>query len=170
MRRVLHPTRSTPRTALRAGFTLIELCMATVMLGVLAGTAAPRVAAQLARARVAQAAAVTAADLERAFSLAQRSRRSVAVTFNAAARSYNVTTSDQATTFISRTLASGDYAVAQLTPSVATLQIAPNGLASGVPAGESLTVVVSSGGYSRSVTATRAGRVRITAVTAAAGT
>jgi prepilin-type N-terminal cleavage/methylation domain-containing protein len=60
MRRVLHPTRSTPRTALRAGFTLIELCMATVMLGVLAGTAAPRVAAQLARARVAQAAAVTA--------------------------------------------------------------------------------------------------------------
>jgi hypothetical protein len=55
----------------------------------------------------------------------------VAVTFNAAARSYNVTTSDQATTFISRTLASGDYAVAQLTPSVATLQIAPNGLASG---------------------------------------
>ena len=171
MRSVHRPPRSAPRaTRARAGFTLIELCIAAAMVGLLVGAAGPRVAAQLTRARVAQAAALTAADLERAFSLAQRSRRSVAVTFNPAARSYDVTTDDLATTFVSRTLASGEYAVSELTPSVATLQIAPNGIASGVPAGGSLTVVVSAGGYSRRVIASRAGRVRITSVTAVAGT
>ena len=61
------------------GFTLTELLMVIVILGILAALATPRVYQTVARAKVKQPAGVLAADLEQAVALAGRTRKPVVV-------------------------------------------------------------------------------------------
>ena len=68
----------------RSGFTLTELLMVIVILGILATLATPRVYQTVARAKVNQAAGVIAADLEQAVTLAGRRRQPVVVSLESA--------------------------------------------------------------------------------------
>ena len=66
------------------GFTLTELLMVIVILGILAALATPRVYQTVARAKVKQAAGVLSADLEQAVALAGRTRKPMVVSKEAA--------------------------------------------------------------------------------------
>jgi type II secretion system protein H len=147
---------SSPR---RAGFTLTELLMVIVILGILATLATPRVYQTVARSKVNQAAGVIAADLEQAVALAGRRRQPVVVTLESAT-TYTVrdrVSSGTGTLRLQRALTlTGDQGVSSLTFSRSPLQVFPNGTTDGA-----FTATVGGAGLTRTVTVTAAGQVRL---------
>jgi type II secretion system protein H len=143
----------------RAGFTLTELLMVIVILGILATLATPRVYQTVARAKVNQAAGVIAADLEQAVTLAGRRRQPVVVTLESAT-TYTVrdrVSSGTGALRLQRVLTlAGDQGVSSMAFSRTPLQIFPNGTTDGA-----FTVTVGGAGLTRTVTVTAAGQVRL---------
>jgi type II secretion system protein H len=142
------------------GFTLTELLMVIVILGILAALATPRVYQTVARAKVKQAAGVLAADLEQAVALAGRTRKPVVVA-KEAATTYTIrdrVASGTGTLRLQRVIAlTGDQGVTTMTFSRTPLQIFPNGTTDGA-----FTVTVTGAGITRTVTVSVAGQVRVT--------
>lgn len=142
----------------RTGFTLTELLMVIVILGILAALATPRMYQTVARSKVKQAAGVIAADLEQAVALAGRSRKPMVVTLESAT-TYTIrdrVASGTGTLRLQRVLTlTGDQGVNSLFFSRARLQIFPNGTTDGA-----FTVAVGGAGMTRLVTVSAAGQVR----------
>lgn len=151
---IRHPASAT-RTG---GFTLMELLLVIVCLGILTALAAPKVGRAVARAKVNQAAGVVAGDLEQAISLAARQRRPM-VLATAGAGTYTVrdrATSPNDTLRLRRVLSVGpDAGVSTMLWSAPSVQIFPTGTLSAP-----LTVVLSGAGHTRRVTVSAAGHVR----------
>jgi prepilin-type N-terminal cleavage/methylation domain-containing protein len=148
---------ASPSHRSRAGFTLVEALLAIVVLGILAGALAPVVSRQISHSRVNNAAQTLAADLEHALSLAGRQRAPVRVTVDPAQRLVVIT--DRATgTVITRRPygAASEFKVESLTASPASLDLLPQGMAT-----SAATLTVGIGSYSRQVTLTRAGLIRV---------
>ena len=148
---------TSPSKRARAGVTLIEIMVAVVVLAILAGAAAPLVSRHISHSRVNGAVHVVAGDLEQALSLAGRQRRPVRVTVNAAQRTLVI--ADRGTGQALTRHAFGptsEYKVETLSSSPASVDILPHGVATA-----SATLTVGIGGYTRSVTLTRGGQVRI---------
>lgn len=143
----------------RAGFTLTELLMVIVILGILATLATPRVYQTVARSKVKQAAGVVAADLEQAVALAARRRQPVIVSLESAS-TYTIrdrVASGTGTLRLQRALVlTGDQGVSTLTFSRTPLQVFPNGTTDGA-----FTVTLGGAGITRTVTVSPAGQVRI---------
>ena len=141
------------------GFTLTELLMVIVILGILAALATPRVYQTVARAKVRQAAGVLATDLEQAVALAGRSRKPLVFT-KESATTYTIrdrVASGTGTLRLQRQLAlTGEQGVSAMNFSRIQLQIFPTGTTNGP-----LTVVLSGPGLTRTVTLTAAGQVRV---------
>jgi len=140
-----------------SGFTLLEVIVALLIIGVLAAAAMPAVARAISHAGVTNAASVVAGDIEGAFSLAARQRKPVRIVFVGSTRSYTIR--DRATGNVLRTRIldeSFDVHVSSLTASAASVDVFPNGLSSGP-----VVVTLASQGHSLNVSATRAGQVRI---------
>lgn len=146
------------RSALRrsGGYTVIELLLVMIIMGVLAGITYARMGPTLERARVRGAASVLAGDLQYAQVLAARQRGPVVIAVNAGALTYQI--ADRAgTVFRTRDFgAAGEYALTELTASPASLEVFPNSMA---PQGATYTVGV--GGFRQQVTYSRAGQVRV---------
>lgn len=144
----------------RGGFTLLELLLVVVCLGILATLAAPKVRVLVARSKVNQAATVIAADLEQSLTLAGRRRRPMVLAVESPGI-YTVrdrATAPNDTVRLRRHLAIGpDAGVSTLAFSVSTAQIFPNGTLAAP-----LTVTVSGAGHTRTVSVTAAGQVRVT--------
>ena len=141
----------------RAGFTLIEALIVIVILGILVGALAPVVSRQISHSRVNNAAQLLAADLESALSLAGRQRRPVRMTVDPAQRA--VLIADRATgTVITRRSygPQSEFKVETLSASPASTDLLPQGMAT-----SAATLTVGIGSYSRRVTLTRAGLVRV---------
>ena len=151
-------TRVPVPTTRRGGFTLMELLLVVVCLGILTALAAPKVGRTVARSKVNQAAGVLAGDLEQAVSLAARRRRPMVLTTNGAG-SYTVrdrATSPNDSLRLRRVLSIGaDAGVTTMTFSPTTVQIFPTGTLSAP-----LTVTLTGAGHTRSVTVSTAGLVR----------
>ena len=150
--RLAHPTR-----ARRAGFSLIEMMVTVSMLGIMAGMVAPKVSKDISHSRVNRAVRVVATDLEQALSMAGRQRRPVRVVIDGSAKEVRLMdrTSGQ---LISRR-AFGDiseYKLYSVAGSPSTVDLLPQGVATA-----STIVTLSAGGYSRTVTRTRGGHVRV---------
>ncbi len=147
------------RAGRRAGFTLTELMMVVVVLGILAAMATPRFYRTVNRSKVNEAAGVVAADLEQAVTLAARRRKPMQLTLSSST-SYTIrdrATAPADTARLTRVLTrAGDQGVESITFSRSPVQIFPNGTTDG-----GLTVTLSGAGLTRTVTLSAAGQVRV---------
>ena len=136
---------------------MLELIVTLVIIGIMLGLGTPIVSRSIKHSRVNGTASVIAGDFEQAFSLANRSRQPVRIVVNLTTKSYQVT--NRAGAVIRQRFfgdAPAELHVSTMTSTVTTLNIFPNGLSSG-----SISVTVGIQGYTRTVTMTRAGQVRI---------
>ena len=148
---------NTFRLRAQSGFTLIETIIVLVVIAMLAAAGTPMVNRAIGHSRVNNTANVIAGDLQLAFSLASRQRTALRLTVDPSGRKYRIT--DRAGTVIKERRVGdlSDLHVSAITSSVSTLDVFPNGLASGP-----IRIVVGTDGYTQTITMTRAGQVRVT--------
>jgi type IV fimbrial biogenesis protein FimT len=150
--RLAHPTR-----ALRAGFSLIEMMVTVSMLGIMVGMVAPNVSKDISHSRVNSAARVIAADLEQALSMAGRQRRPVRVVIDGSAKEIRLIDRVSGNLISRRALGDlSEYKLYSVAGAPSTVDLLPHGVATA-----STIVTISAGGYSRTVTMTRGGHVRL---------
>ena len=143
--------------ARRAGFSLIEIMVTVAMLAIMVGMAAPNVSRDISHARVNGAAQVVAADLEQALSLAGRQRRPVRVTVDGALK--QIVLADRVSGQVISRRQLGDvseFKLYSVEGSPATVDLLPHGVATATT-----VVTLTAAGYSRRVTMTRGGHVRV---------
>ena len=141
----------------RAGFSVPELLMVVVILGILAGIATPKISTIIRHERVNKAAALIAADLQNVFAMAGRQRAPVHVVSDPTNKTY--TFSDRKTGAVLQTRSLGttsEYKIGTLTFSPTVVDMFPNGIAS-----SAVQITVGTGDYMRHVTASTAGFVRV---------
>lgn len=156
---MLTHSSTVPQGRTQAGFTMVEMSLTIVVLGLLTLIATPKVATLISHSRVNATTAVVAADLETAFALAGRQRKPVRLSCACDSTRYRVADRAGGTVRLSRMLSGDeDFGVTGLTFSANPVDIFPSGVASAP-----LTVTISAGGYDRQVTMTTAGQVRILA-------
>jgi type II secretion system protein H len=140
-----------------AGFTLLELLIVIALFGLATAMTFPTVSRITTHSRVNQAAMVVAQDLSQAGSAAARQRKPIRIVRGSDRRSIVVTDRATGTALSTRTLGIADvYAVDSVSLSATPVDLFPNGFAS-----SALTVTLWAGGYSRRVTMSRAGWVRV---------
>lgn len=146
--------RSVGRTA---GFSLPEMLVVVVILGIIAAFATPAIESTIRHQRVNKAAAIIAADLQNVFAMAGRQRAPVHLASDASAKSYTFSDRKTGTVFQTRDLGTtSEYKIGSLVFNPTTVDMFPNGIASAP-----LTVTVGTGDYSRTITASTAGFVRV---------
>ncbi|HEX6135799.1 MAG TPA: prepilin-type N-terminal cleavage/methylation domain-containing protein [Longimicrobiales bacterium] len=142
----------------RDGFTITELLIVLILMGIVGGFAVMRIGGTLAETRAQRAASVIAADLKLAHSLAGRQRMPVRLsidTVNRVIRIRDYTT--PGTVYAERHFGgAGEYPVDRLTVSDTSLLVYPNGLAA-----DDLSVWVRAASQRRLIRMTRAGLVRV---------
>ena len=139
------------------GYTIIELLLVMIIIGVLAGITYVRMAPTLEGARVRGAASLLAGDLQYAQVLAARRRLPVVVSVNSAAQVYQLV--DRLGTVV-RTRefgATGEFGLTELSATPTSLEIFPNGAAA-----VSATFILGIGTNRQRVTFSRAGQIRVT--------
>ena len=141
----------------RAGFSLIEMLVTVVMLGIMVGMVAPNVSKDISHSRVNGAAQVVAADLEQALSLAGRQRRPIRLVVDGAAKEIRLMDRVSGQLISRRALGDvSEYKLYSVAASPATVDLLPQGVATAPT-----IVTLTAAGYSRRVTMTRGGYVRV---------
>ena len=140
----------------RGGFTAIEMVIAMVIIGLMAAAVMPRISRVVAESRIRALQGAIASEVELAFALANRTHQPVTVTYNTTTKVMSIT--DRVTNAVIKTqyLGQAQYessTAATFSPS-GGITIFPQGLATAA-----LTITVSNGAYTRTITATRAGQV-----------
>jgi prepilin-type N-terminal cleavage/methylation domain-containing protein len=142
-----------------SGFSLMEMLIVIVLLGLLSATLLPRMSRIATHAKVNEAANTVASDLEQAVGLAGRLRRPLVIAYVSGSK-YTLrdrATSPGDTLRLSRDLGlKGDQGVASLTFSPTSVIVFPNGLVN-----NALTVTLTGDNLSRTVTVSPAGLVRM---------
>ena len=145
------------RARSRLGFTMLELLLVIVIIGILGALAFPQISMLTGKSSVARAAQVVQQDLQRAFALSARLRKPVTLTADNTARIYQVTDA-AGSVLLTRRLAPGqDIGVQTMTFSPTTVTIQPNGVSSAA-----IGVTLTSNGSTRQVSMTRVGLVQRT--------
>ena len=142
----------------RGGFSLFELLIVVVILGVLTTIMGPATSRIVRHNRVNRAATVIASDLQNAFAVAARQRQPVRIQADAATRSYQFV--DRATGNVLRIRTfygdTSEYRLTSLVFTPATVDVFPNGVSS-----SRIRIDLANGDYSRQITASTAGFVRV---------
>jgi prepilin-type N-terminal cleavage/methylation domain-containing protein len=142
---------------MRKAFTIPEMLLVVAIIGIIAAIGAPKIATMIRHQRVNKAASLVVADLQNVFAMAGRQRAPVHVAYDSAVLSYTFTDRKTGTVLQTRTLGStSEYRLTTLTFSPTVVDMFPNGIGSAA-----LTVTVGAGDYSRTVTASTAGFVRL---------
>jgi type II secretion system protein H len=143
----------------RGGFTVIELLVVMMLVGIVAGTTIPRITTAMERGRLQRATSVVVADLRLAHSMAARRAAPVTLVVDTASRSIRVRNfSGTDTTYSRRMLGSGtEYGLQRLSADRTSITIYPNGIAS-----NPIQLTLRAGGRTSRVSMTRAGQVRVT--------
>ena len=146
------------RHQLRRGITFVEIMIVLTLVGVMTAMGFPRVASAMRHGRVNQAAAIVAADLESAFSLAARQRKAIRITYNSGAGEIQFADRADPTKILRRRALGSDteWRLTSVSFSTPVVDVHPSGAAS-----SALTVQLVSNGYTRTVTMTRVGLVQV---------
>ena len=140
------------------GFTLFELLIIVVILGIAATMMGPAMSRIVRHQRVNRASMIIVSDLQNAFAVAARQRQPVRVQADAASRSYQFV--DRTTGTVLRIRAfygdTSEYKLSTLLFTPATFDVFPNGVSSAP-----VTIDLANGDYTRRITASTAGFVRI---------
>jgi Tfp pilus assembly protein FimT len=142
----------------RSGFSMIELILIVSIIGVLAGIAGPATSRIIRHSRTNRAALVITADLQNAFAAAARQRQPVQIVADAASKSYQFIDRKTGTVLKVRSFYgdTSEYRLTSLVFTPATIDVFPSGVSS-LP----LTVDLANGDYSRRITASTAGFIRL---------
>jgi prepilin-type N-terminal cleavage/methylation domain-containing protein len=139
----------------RSGYTLLELLLVMVIIGIMAAITYVRIAPSLERARVRGAASVLATDLQYAQVLAARYRAPVRVEVDVADREYRITDLSRDTVYRVRDFGE-QYSLGSFTATPTSIQVFPNAIVD-----QSAQYTLGLNGYQRRVTFSRAGQVRV---------
>lgn len=142
----------------RDGFTITELLIVLILMGIVGGTAVMSVNRTMAQTRAQRAASVIMTDLKLAPSLAARARRPVRISIDTAGKVFRVRDYQNAATIYSERYfgIDGEYPVQFMEATDTSLMVYPNGLAS-----DSIQVTMRTPGNKRVVKMSRAGQVRL---------
>src|SRR5450759_4104080 len=140
------------------GFSIFELLIVVVILGVLATMTGPAMSRIVRHQRVNRPATVIASDMQNAFAVAARQREPVRIQADAATRSYQFVDRKTGTVLRIRTFYgdTSEYRLTSLVFSSATLDVFPNGVSS-----DAVKIDLANGDYARVITASTAGFVRL---------
>lgn len=140
------------------GFTLFELLIIVVILGIAATMMGPAMSRIVRHQRVNRASMIIVSDLQNAFAVAARQRMPVRVQADSASRSYQFI--DRKTLAVLRIRAfygdTSEYKLSTLQFTPTTFDVFPNGVSS-----SPVTIKLANGDYNRTITASSAGFVRI---------
>ena len=142
----------------RGGFSLFELLIVVVILGVLATMVGPATSRIVRHNRVNRAATVIASDLQNAFAVAARQREPVRIQADAASRSYQFIDRKSGNVLRIRTFYgdTSEYRLTSLVFNPTTIDVFPSGISSAA-----VTINLANGDYARQITASTAGFVRV---------
>ena len=153
---------SVPSRRRRSGFSLLELTVVLILVGIVTATAGPRISVMRSQQRVSRAAGVIQVQLEKAFAVAGRNRQPMEIVWTASTLTLSVTNRGGTQTYGQAKLGS-DYGLktGEVTASTSSVEVYPNGLANGTI---TLTISTVRGGttYTKVVSMTRAGLVKVT--------
>jgi type II secretory pathway pseudopilin PulG len=163
MQSTSRPTTVCPRTdghlAARRGVTMIEMVILIVVLGILTSILGPKIFVIRAHQAVNEAATVVSTDLQQASSLAAREQHPMVLSIDGSTR-YTVRDRATAPADTIRLLrnfgVASDLHVETVSFSPTSVVVFPNGTVS-----QALTVTVNNGSYSRTITMSVAGLVRV---------
>jgi len=145
-----------PSRKKRAGFSLIEMLLVLIVIGLLVRITVVKTSRIMRHERVNRAAQVLVQDLQNGFAMAGRQRAPVRLTFTPATKTYVFSDRLTGTVFQTRIMDNRtEYQLSTMTASVNTIDILPNGIGS-----TAFTVDVGLGDYSKRVTASSAGFIR----------
>ena len=151
-----------PRPPLRfnrlPGFTMFEVIVALVILGIVSAMSAGRIHDLLIQQRVVRASTAVENTLEAAFALATRNRQPVRISWSASNMQIGVTDRSGLVYYQRLGLGSDAYGLksANVSFSRSPLEVYPNGLAN-----DTLNITLSANGNTKHIRMTRAGLVRI---------
>jgi prepilin-type N-terminal cleavage/methylation domain-containing protein len=153
------PSSSKNATRGLKGFSLFEIAIVIVIIGILAAMTGPAMSRIVRHQRVNRAAMVIVADMQNAFAVAARQREPVLIQADAPTRSYQFI--DRKTGTVLRIRAFyGDTSEYRLTSLVfhpsTTIDVFPNGVSSVAD-----TIDLANGDYSKQITMSTAGFVRV---------
>ena len=150
------------RLRARAGFSLMEMLVVVILVGIVMSVAGVRVAGMMTQQRVIRAAGTIQTQMEKAFAIAGRNRQPIKISFSTSASAVQLKVTDRAGTtsygnidFKQMGLVNGD-----VTASASEVTVFPNGFASDTL---SVQVLVTRGGatHKRIVRMSRAGLVKV---------
>lgn len=136
---------------------MLEMLIVLIIIGILVGIAIPKIGQIIRHERVNRAAQVLVQDLQNGFAMAGRQRAPVRLTFTPSSQSYVFTDRASGTVLLTRPMSIGsEYSLSSLSTTATTVDILPNGIGS-----TAFTVTLTNGNYSRVVSASTAGFVRM---------
>lgn len=141
----------------RTGFTLLEITLVVVVLGVVASIAMPRLSPATTAHRVNQAANLVVADLELANAMAAQRRIPLELRVDSARRGLTLVMRDSGKVIRQRALGiESEWKIESVVSTPASVVLFPGGTTS-----SPFQVVLRAGGHNRTVTMSRAGLVRL---------
>ena len=142
----------------RHGFSMMEMLVVIVILGVLSAMVGPAMSRVVRHNRVNRSATLIAADLQNAFAVAARQREPVRIQADANTRSYVFVDRKTGAILRIRTFYgdTSEYRLTRLTFTPSTIDVFPSGVSSAA-----LVVDLANGDYTRQVTASTAGFIRM---------
>ncbi len=146
-------------SAAREGFSLFELLIVVVILGILTTMVGPAMSRIVRHQRVNRAATVIASDLQNAFAVAARQREPVRIQADVATRSYQFIDRSTGAVLRIRTFYgdTSEYRLTSLVFNPTTFDVFPNGISSAA-----VTINMANGDYTKKITASTAGFIRVT--------
>lgn len=139
------------------GYTIPDMLLTLIIVGFLIAISIPKLARIMQHERVNRAAQVLVADLQNGFAMAGRQRAPVRLTFTPSTKTYVFSDRASGTVLQTRVMDNrSEFALTTLTSTSTAVDVLPNGIGS-----TSFTVTVGQGNYSRTVTASSAGFVRL---------
>jgi prepilin-type N-terminal cleavage/methylation domain-containing protein len=153
------PSLLTRRRRSRRGFSILELVVAIVVIGILASISVGKMHDVIVQQRVYRASNIVQTNVEAAWALAARNRRPIRISWDASSSQMRITDRAGTTTFRKASLGADPYGLAAgtVTFSSSPIEVYPDGLASDTLL---ITLSITSPAVTKKIWVSRAGLVQ----------